>query len=541
MFALAWTYRLGRDVASRRVGLFAAALLGTSALFVFYSHELRMYTAITAFSAYTLWIYHRIVSRPRAPSRLEWLGLFLGVLGVLYTHYYASIVLLVIGVYHLLFAPKNRRWFIIIGVMAAAGLLFVPWIPYLMTAMGQMGNRSGDIANVVETAQTYSEIVSAYSNHGTLLFVIALAGAVAAVIARRRGARTLWFFAIAGLLILVGLQLALQFKNTDRLRYSASIWPLWALVLGLGLSFLWRWRPRGSSAGWGIALVAVTLWIGLGHYWSVVNPIRGGNVNLIPMQRIMRDAGPYLQPQDLIISFPANRDFNIVEQRFQTSAARFYVRGSGTHLYMPRREFDPAEYANEIPYLVQQITSHNRLWVEYPPNDTPNLLAPASHVIQQYYDMCPPLADEPNYHLDQYAISAVCCLNPAVMSTVKVRFGDSIGLATAATNLSDKNLEVSALWSLAEGVPIETYSASWQLFNAAGDKVGQADYGLAAFQYSCHKATIPLGDLPPGQYMLRVAVYAWETQQRLPAAVTATGETGDLVPALPVLLCWTNC
>lgn len=69
LLTIAWTYRLGKDIASARVGLSAATLLGTSALYASYLHELRAYTLYTLFTVVTLWAYWKILSPPLCLQR----------------------------------------------------------------------------------------------------------------------------------------------------------------------------------------------------------------------------------------------------------------------------------------------------------------------------------------------------------------------------------------------------------------------------------------------------------------------------------------
>jgi hypothetical protein len=102
VLGVACTYRLGRDMVSPRVGLIAAAAVGTSAFFVYYLHELRMYTLFVVLTAFTIWVYWRIVTGKREPHGLLWAGLLVGASGMLYTHYFASLPLFAIVLYNVL-------------------------------------------------------------------------------------------------------------------------------------------------------------------------------------------------------------------------------------------------------------------------------------------------------------------------------------------------------------------------------------------------------------------------------------------------------
>jgi uncharacterized membrane protein len=104
---------------SPRVGLYAAAVVGTSAFFVHYLHELRMYSLFALLTAFTVWVNWRIVTAKREPGKLLWVGLLAVAVAMLYTHYFASLPLFAIGLFHILFVKKTRRWWQV-GLMVTA-------------------------------------------------------------------------------------------------------------------------------------------------------------------------------------------------------------------------------------------------------------------------------------------------------------------------------------------------------------------------------------------------------------------------------------
>ena len=80
---------------------------------------------------------------------------------------------------------------------------------------------------------------------------------------------------------------------------------------------------------------------------------------------------------------------------------------------------------------------------------------------------------------------------------------------------------------VADAVPRYTYSVALHVVDEAGQLVAQTDYGLPEQRFSCAPVTVALDNVPAGEYQLTVTVYAWETGERLPGMVIATGETGD--------------
>ena len=91
-------------------------------------------------------------------------------------------------------------------------------------------------------------------------------------------------------------------------------------------------------------------------------------------------------------------------------------------------------------------------------------------------------------------------------------------------------LPVITGWSVGENVTPYKYSVALHVTNSTGDLAAQADYGLPILRFSCFESDIALNDLPPGEYTLQAVVYAWESGERLPGVLTATGEQGDRLP-----------
>ena len=129
LLALAVTYRLAAAVGDQDLGLTAFFIAIFLAYLLYYSHLARMYTLLPLTSGWLLWSYTRVMQRRRRPSRLAWLTLLLSAALILYIHYFGIMLLAALGLYHLAFAAKDRRWLEVSLLMVGAGLLFAPWLP----------------------------------------------------------------------------------------------------------------------------------------------------------------------------------------------------------------------------------------------------------------------------------------------------------------------------------------------------------------------------------------------------------------------------
>ncbi len=516
LLAVAWTYRLGRTMVSARVGLYAAVVLGVSAFFVYYLHELRNYSFFALFTALTLWCYWRIIHH--RPSRRLWIVLFLSSAATLYIHYLAALPLAAIGLYHLLFVRKDRRWWQVVGVLALAGMLYLPWLTALFSAIDQIG----DDQLVRRTAATASQIVErqAYllGNGSVLLAVLALLLAVT-----HKQATAVGFFMLATLALPLVLNALLPIMPLTRMRYLLGLWPLLALGIALGIDRLPRHLP----------VVALVLWLALGAGMSV-NPDfisgaiadgAGSQWHLFPWH-VARDLfRPYTQPGDtLVLNIPDGLGrIPLPEHRIPD----FYLSGSSVRIAAIGSRTTPEEEASEVESVMSFVHQSPRVWVAYEPERRSIILPPFEEALSEKYGLCEVGIAQSTFHFDLYSRSSVCCLpgdEPPLM-----RFGEGIDLVRVETlpeTVMD-TVPVTLSWAIGEGVPPYTYSVALHVEDADGQLAAQADFGLPASSTACQETRIPVDNLPAGEYRVYVIVYAWASGERLAGEVMATGETGE--------------
>ena len=65
-----------------------------------------------------------------------------GVTGLLYSQYFGALLLPALGLFHLLFIPKNRRWWRTVLLLGLAALASVPQLPGLLDGIALTGTRS---------------------------------------------------------------------------------------------------------------------------------------------------------------------------------------------------------------------------------------------------------------------------------------------------------------------------------------------------------------------------------------------------------------
>ena len=129
LLTLAWVFRSGRGFFAPAAGLFATLLLGSSVFFLAYMVNARAYTLVALCATICLWSYWRVALHLRPPGRSAQAGLLLGSVGLLWSHYFGALLLPALGLFHLLFVPKNHRWWRPVVLFGLAGLTAIVQLP----------------------------------------------------------------------------------------------------------------------------------------------------------------------------------------------------------------------------------------------------------------------------------------------------------------------------------------------------------------------------------------------------------------------------
>lgn len=531
LLTLAWTYRLAADVADARVGLVAVVLLGTSAFLLHYFIQIRMYAFITALSAYTLWAYMRLV-RAQRPSVWLWGGFLIGAVGLLYMHYFAAIVLGAIGLYHLLFARRSPRWLPVLGLFVVAGLVFLPWIGGLMAGLSRAAAFTALRERALDPLETVVRLTYFWGSGNTALAAVALVVAALPLVVKRRVPRWfgyVWFVTLAFFaLVVVGNAFA-RVMHEDRLRYLIGIWPLLATIVAGGIVWLAHQRWTRVPA---LLLLAICASFGVAQTAQRWTNTELDNVTAFyPMQRVARALDGHVSPDDLVIH-------SITVDRPPDTDSPMHEYGKMRPFYFPQ---DAAEVMLQVAAVPAQqraaqvealsaLDGHPRFWLAYQPDDAAPLLSEFQTALDERYDLCRSDTQEAGLQIDFYTDVPLCCDNYDRDDAAVASFGDGVRMTGLSLLPVEAGiLPVMATWSVDDSVPAYTYSVGVYAFDAAGNLASQADYGLDLPVKSCQRAPLPVADLPPGTYELRIAIYNWETGERLTGHVTDSGAQGDLI------------
>jgi hypothetical protein len=251
VIVLALVIRLGSDFHSRRMGALAALLLGSSAFFIYFMHELRAYTFYPMLLLLALLCYWRASRAPSVKPVLA-LALVLTVVAALYTHPTSYFFMTALGLYHLLAQRRRPTYTPILILLAICALLAAPWVWIMIWKA---------LVQDVDIGETGAGVVvrgflSGFGN-GVLwpLFVVGMGVALWRV----RGQAATLFWSVLGGTLAITLALDAVAPFLFHMRHILVLQPLLMLALAWGATLAAQARPRLVAV-----LVGCGCWSGYG-------------------------------------------------------------------------------------------------------------------------------------------------------------------------------------------------------------------------------------------------------------------------------------
>ena len=308
LLAHAVVYRAGRDLFSPQAGLFAILLFAASMFPQTNMLHARAFPLVLLFTSLCLWSWWRVTLRPQPPGRRAQAGLLLGATGLLFSHYLASLLLPVLGLFHLFFAPRKRHWWrpvLLVGLAILIALLQTPFFLQALaftaakTSLSRQGLVSPGTTGAIHSVTSSTGLVAPSSPVGELLVILLPLGLVTATLLHlraRRKADAVWFltFVTATLLLLfTATNEMLRVVTERRMRYLMALWPPIALLAGAGLH-----RVAGGQRLLAAALLA--FWLILGTWLGLATNYRYelGFFELSQMHLAYRAAGEHIPVTD---------------------------------------------------------------------------------------------------------------------------------------------------------------------------------------------------------------------------------------------------
>jgi mannosyltransferase len=388
VLTIAWTYRLGRDVISGRVGMYAAVLLGTSMLFVHYLAEVRMYTLIALVTVVTLWVYLRIVRSTREISWRWWLTLLVCVTALFYTHYLAAMLLIAMSLYHLIWVRKDGRWWGVTVIFILGAVLCLPWAGVLIDGIRRESANEVLHSVSLSSMEVLTRMMLFFGNGVALLPIAALA---LAGTARGKGVRTLWFHLIAIVVLVLLTNQLVHIIDSKRMRYLIAAWPLLSLVVAVGLLRLGRFYRLGP--------IVLALWVVLGVWNSLngyITSLVDGYTYLFPMQHLAEGLQEETQPDDVVVNYVPD-----------TGLPGDYYDGLAS-FYLSPLSLDYLTAQGEADGILEIAVTRPRVFIAYAPELRPAHLDTFLDALRQTHPDCGITVQREDLLVELFALPGLC-------------------------------------------------------------------------------------------------------------------------------------
>lgn len=265
LLALAMVYGAGADMFTHQTGTSASLLLLSSSLVIQYFHIARAFTPVLLFSVLTMWSYWRVALDQRPTSHASRAGLLLGGIGLLYSHYFASLLLPVLSLFHLLFVRKNRSWWRTTMLFALMLIAATPELLVLGNGVAHNVRRYTNSPKNLNVSEALVRLLYTFSNgivsvpgrfapFGQLLLPVLLFVLYKTRHHRHDTPRPAWFLAVMAvtfLLLLLSVTHFVPVLFNSRMRYLLVLWPPIMLLVSVWLHRLGKTRQR--MADWILA------------------------------------------------------------------------------------------------------------------------------------------------------------------------------------------------------------------------------------------------------------------------------------------------
>ena len=503
LLALAMTYRLARDFVAPVAGLFALIIIASNAFYNFYYAHARMYTLLLLTSAIALWLYLRITHQQKQVKKTDYAALGIAVFALISAHAFSAAFLLMLGIYHLLIAPKNRRWWQVSAIVLIALLLFSPWMAVLATAgieqaLADWGDRA---VGGITAVRTWLEVTL---NNQPFLLILSGAGLAVGMWTNKIRPQPYLILFVLFLTVLALLAHFTDFVAMSSMRYQLASWPLFALFIAAGLYGLYGFRRYLGllTLLWIIAGLAFQQTADWNQYLAgYADDFSGPPWQIISRLALRAEQKPIIayQHQPWILNW------------------RYIINYSQREHYFDRHDLtletanNPKDLEDDIR---QRAITEPSIWVFYQTSKVN--AAEAASIESIIHDLNYQLCDTIKIGIDtvirQYTWQTLNCQPPQLLSSHQTSAID-YQFYGAALHAANSKLYFSDQWTARTDDDLSSLQMSYQLISADWNKAAQLDLPLV-HEGQPRLFSINISDVPTGHYRLMAILYDKHTGQR---------------------------
>ena len=518
LLSLSIAYRLARDFVAPVAGLFALIVMSSNTFYNYYVPFVRFYPLLVFTSGVILWLYLRIMFRAKSPKALDYFTLFAAVFALENTHVFCAAFLVALGIYHLLFAPKNRRWLRVTATAVAAFAIFLPVLINMTNGIIESISKKF-LSNSIDGMTALGAWINLMLNEQPGLLIIVIAGLLLVF-----GYKTIpptpvrMFYLLLTVIFLLILTLMAEYSGFIRaveMRYHLVNMLPFMLSVAAGIYSLYSFRR------W-LGLLAL-LWIAAGVGFQIDGDWRNfaagklSSVPLPPWPAMSREALRAEQKPQLI-GYRLRPGMLGRTGKIGYSQKHHYFDRHGIELKL----FSVAEAFGS--YIRSYAIALPSVWIVYQTS------AAAPHEIARLqttldglnYQLC----DTRNIAVDtvilQYAWKTLNCQPPQLLANHQTTAID-YQFYGAALHAADSKLYFSDQWTARTDDDLSGFQMSYQLISADWSNVAQLDLPLV-HEGQTRLFSIDISDVPTGQYRLMAILYDKRPGQRQ----NWLNNTGDL-------------
>lgn len=524
LLLIAWTYRFAADLLDRRTAATAALLLTTSGFVLMYFHEIRMYSLLLLLTVIHAWFYWRMTSAASA-RRWHWLSFVLTAAALLYTHVFSLFVFVGLGLRHLLYFLRIKRWFQVCAAWSLSALAFLPYLPHYLR--GALAERTIPALqdSALSAPQLARELGNIIVNGIEVLWLPIALLTFLAILKRRHPAITQIQIVWSG--IILSLMLFNEFfPLIDRLRFRFFLvsMPFFAILCAHLLFTPRRWEF--------VMLPFLLLWIagglhihGLGDSWAYSGRT-SIFVDIPPLHRHADTLQSKTRELDKALGFSQAKwvDWKL---RHGKSIADYYygVMLKRDHAFVITDE----SASHSLRDLDNLIDEHPYLVLVYNPEEKPLIFGEVIAALEAEYTACNLLVKKNDLIAQRFVFNTLACDRD--YEPIQYQNGIRIIDKFADFDSDRQTVRVVTGWEVADERQLEEFNVSVQILSNDGQNVRQfGDEHLYNNVLKWYVVEVSTDGLLPGDYRAVVILYDRYSNAKIVGADLAAGTSGDILP-----------
>jgi hypothetical protein len=304
ILSLAMMYRFSRDNLSKEASLYVTIMLASLTFNNIWYLIIRMYTLFIFAELLLLWLYFRILARHNTTFS-DYVFLTLASLLFINTHIFSLAIFFGLGMYHLVFVSKTRKWYYISGSVIVAALIVSPWVLVLIEGAKIAVNRVAETSSAISLTELITIILHLGVN-GSVIFIGLVFLSARHLISRDRLTMALWTIMISTIAFYAVVNELTSIISSHRAHYLLLVFPLIILLIVKSLTGLQKWKI--------VIPIIVVFWVasGLLFHRRIGYNQYVLNFNSLPIHLIERQLRNDLNDNDLMIGWANGLNFDFV-------------------------------------------------------------------------------------------------------------------------------------------------------------------------------------------------------------------------------------